>query len=85
LFSLASFCIVCASTKYCSSTSSSFDSLMHIGFTNVAFGLVYSFPCQCHMLLHKKLNYKCSNCIYVLNYHLCKLYFFIIHCPFCTF
>jgi hypothetical protein len=33
----------------------------------------------------KKLKCKCSNCIYVLNYCLCKLYFLIIHLPFCTF
>jgi hypothetical protein len=33
----------------------------------------------------QKLNYRCSNCIYVLNYCLCKLYLFIIHFPFCTF
>ncbi len=33
----------------------------------------------------QKINCKCSNCIYVLNYHLHKLYFFIICLFFCTF
>jgi hypothetical protein len=33
----------------------------------------------------QKFNFKCSNCIYVLNYRLCKLYLHIIHLPFYTF
>jgi hypothetical protein len=33
----------------------------------------------------QKLNYKCSSCIYIMNYRLCKLYYFIIHLPFYTF
>ncbi len=52
-FSLASFCIICASTKCCSLASFSSDSLMHIGSIDVALGLVYSLTCRCRMLLHK--------------------------------
>jgi hypothetical protein len=33
----------------------------------------------------QKFNYKCSNCIYIMNYYLCKLYLLIICLSFCTF
>jgi hypothetical protein len=51
--SFASFCIVYASIKWCSLASSPFDSLMHTRSIDVTLGLVYSFACQCHLLLHK--------------------------------
>jgi hypothetical protein len=82
--SLASIYTICASTKWCSSTSSSSDSSMHIGFIDVVFGPVFFFACQHCLLL-------CKNSIaYVLvasmsNYRLPKLYFHIIRLPFYTF
>jgi len=51
--SLASFCIICASTKWCSLVSSSSDFSMHTGSINVALGPICSLACQCHMLLRK--------------------------------
>ncbi len=51
--SLMSFCIVYASTKWCSSTSSSSDSSMYTRSISVAPSLVYSLTCQCCLLLHK--------------------------------
>ncbi len=47
--SLASFCVVCASAKCYSTTLLSFDSSMNIG----SIDIVYSFACQCFMLMHK--------------------------------
>jgi len=79
-----SFCIVYASTKCCSSTLSSTDSLMHIGSTNVAPSLVCSLPCQ-HCLFLRKNSTIDVPVVYVLNYHLHKLYLLIICLPFCTF
>ncbi len=52
-FFLASFCIIYASTKWCSLALSSFDSSMHIGFIDVTYGPVYSLTCQCRLPLHK--------------------------------
>jgi hypothetical protein len=51
--SLTSFYIVCASTKWCSSTLSSFDSSMHTRSIDVALGLVCSLACQGRLLLCK--------------------------------
>jgi hypothetical protein len=51
--SLASLCIIYASTKCCSITSFSFDSLMNIGSINVAPSHVCSITCQRPLLLHK--------------------------------
>jgi hypothetical protein len=51
--SFASLCTIYASTKWCSSISSSFDFSMHIKSIDVAFVLVYSLTCQRHLLLHK--------------------------------
>ncbi len=53
LSSLASFCTVCASTKWCSSASSSSDSLMHIKSLDVTPSLIYFLAHQHHLLLHK--------------------------------
>jgi hypothetical protein len=50
---LASFYIVCASTKCYSSTLVSFDSSMHTGSTDVTYGLICSFAHQCCLLLCK--------------------------------
>jgi hypothetical protein len=82
--SLASFCIFYASTKCCSIVLSSFDSSMNIRSIDVTFGHVCSLAHQ-SLTYAQKLNYECSNYIYVLNYHLCKLYLLIIHLPFCAF
>jgi hypothetical protein len=51
--SLASLCIIYASTKCYSSALSSSSSSMHTRSTDVALGPIYSLTCQCHMLLHK--------------------------------
>jgi hypothetical protein len=51
--SLASFCIIYASTKYWSLTSSSSDSSVHTGSTNVTPGHVCSLAHQRHLLLLK--------------------------------
>jgi hypothetical protein len=74
--SLASFCIVYASTKCSSVASFSFNSSMHIGSTNATLGPIYSLIHQCRLLLRKNL---VAN---VLNYRLRKLYLLIIHLPF---
>jgi hypothetical protein len=79
--SLASFCTIFASTKCYSIVSSSSNSSMNTRSTDVALGPICSLTRQRCLLLHKKLNYKCFNYIYVLNYCLCKLYLFIIHLP----
>jgi hypothetical protein len=81
--SLASFSIIYASTKWCSSTLSSFDSSMHTISTNVALGLVYSFTCQCLLLFYK--NSTTNVLIIYLFWIICILCFLIIHLPFCTF
>jgi hypothetical protein len=75
--SLASFCTVYASTKCCSSTSSSPNSSMHIKFTNVALHPVYFLACQCRLFLRKNSIANvlivsmfwiivCANCIFSL-------------------
>ncbi len=51
--SLVSFCIIYASTKWCSLASSSFDFSMHTGSIDVALGHVYFLTRQHHLLLHK--------------------------------
>jgi hypothetical protein len=51
--SLLSFYTIYASTKWCSSTLSSFDSLMHTKFINVTPGHVCSRAYQCCLLLCK--------------------------------
>ncbi len=51
--SLVSFCIVCASTKCCSSTSSSSKFSMHTGSTEAVFGFICSLTRQCCQFLRK--------------------------------
>jgi hypothetical protein len=51
--SLASIFIVYASTNCYSIALSSSNYSMNIGSINVALGLVYTFACQCFLLLHK--------------------------------
>jgi hypothetical protein len=63
---------------------SSFDSSMNIKSIDVTFGHVYLLTHQ-PLIYVQKLNYRCYTCIYVLNYHLRKLYLLIIHFPFCAF
>ncbi len=82
--SLASFCIVYASIKRCFATSSSFDSSMHTKSIDVALGLVYFLTNQHCLLLHKNSTTRFL-IIYVLNYHLHKLYLRIICLHFYTF
>jgi hypothetical protein len=82
--SLASFCTIYASTKCCSTSSSSSDSLMNIGSIDVAPGLVCFLTCQCRLLLHKNSIIDVS-IVSILNYRLCKLYLLIICLPFYTF
>ncbi len=53
LSSLASFYIVCASTKWWSSASSSFNSSIHTGSIDVVLGLVCFLACQRRLLMHK--------------------------------
>jgi hypothetical protein len=53
LSSLASFYIVCASTKWCFIVSSSSDSSMYIEFIDVTPSLVYSLACQRCLLMRK--------------------------------
>jgi len=84
LSSLASVFVIYASTKCYSTTSSSSNSSMNIRSTNVIPSHVYSLARQPLLLLRKNSNYKCSSCIYVLNYCWHKLYLFIICLPFCT-
>jgi len=76
---------LCASTKCCSIAFSSSDSSMNTRSTNVAPGRVCFLACQLLLLLRKKLNYRCSNSIYIVNYYLCKLHLLIICFSFCTF
>jgi hypothetical protein len=64
--SLVSFYTICASTKCCSIALSSSNSSMNTKFTNVAIAFVYFFRHQCILLLYKKLNYRCSSCIYIM-------------------
>jgi hypothetical protein len=53
--SLASFCVVCASTKCYSTTLFSSNSSMNIESINVVPSLVCSLTRQCLLLLHKNL------------------------------
>jgi hypothetical protein len=64
--------------------SSSFDSSMHTKSIDVALGFVYSLTNQHCLLLHKNSTTRFL-IIYVLNYHLHKLYLRIICLHFCTF
>ncbi len=84
LSSLASVCTISASTSCCSLTSSYSDSSMHTIFTNVAPSPVLLSCMPMSSTFVPKLNSRCSNCIYVLNYHLCKVYLLIICIPFYT-
>jgi hypothetical protein len=80
-----SFYVVYVFTKCYSTTSSSFDSSMNIRSTDVAHGFFFFFGTPMSFAFVKKNNYKCSNCIYIMNYRLHKLYIFIICLLFCTF
>ncbi len=80
-----SFYDVCSSTKCYSIALSSSNSSMNTESINVAPGPVSSFA---HQLLCfcTKINYKCSNPIYIVNNHLHKLHlfictFFLLHIP----
>jgi hypothetical protein len=75
--SLASFYVVCASTKCCSTTLFSLNFSMNTISTDVALSYVYSFTCQCLLLLRKNsIAYVlvvfiswiiiCTNCIFSL-------------------
>jgi hypothetical protein len=57
-------CIVFSFTKCCSTTSSSSDSSMNTGSTNVAPSHIYYFACQLFLLLHNR----CANYIYIYIY-----------------
>jgi hypothetical protein len=77
--SLASFCIA-----YVSTTSSSSYSNEH--WIYWCSSLSYLFSCTPTFFTSApKLNCRCSSHIYIMNYHLCKLYLLIICLPFCTF
>jgi hypothetical protein len=58
---------VYASTKCCSIASSSFDSSMNTRSTYVIPSCVCFLACQLPLLLRKKLNYRCSIYIYIMN------------------
>ncbi len=51
--SLASFCTICASTKWCYLVSPSFDSSMHTRSVHVAHVPIYYLTGQCRLLLRK--------------------------------
>jgi hypothetical protein len=76
----SSFYIVCSSTKCYSTTSSSFNFSMNIGSTDVAPSLVWAFL-HTNFYFCTKLNYRCSNSIYIMNYYLHKLHPLIICFP----
>jgi len=51
----------------------------------VTIGPIYFLACQRLLLLHKNSTYICSSQIYIMNYHLHKLYLLIICLPLCAF
>jgi hypothetical protein len=70
--SLASICAICASTKQCSIASSSRNSSMYTKSTDVIPSIFYFLCMLMSFAFAQKLNCKCSSCIYIMNYCLCK-------------
>ncbi len=83
--SLASICEVCVSTKCCSTSLSSSNSSMNIGSINVVSGFVCSLTQQLFSVFVQEQNYRSSNSIYIVNYHLHKLHLLIVCFSFYTF
>jgi len=82
--SLTSVCTICASTKCYSLALSSSDFSMHTLSTNVTLACLLSYTPTSSTFV-QKFNCRCFSYIYILNYHLHKLYLLIICLPFCPF